>query len=337
METGTLIAILGVATTVIIGAPTILYLRSRHRYPGQLTLIKESSVGLFDSIVKNLPELQVLFEGEPASPGLVLWKGYLLNTGSKDITESMINEPVSISLPPNHKWLTAKVVSSSPKVDAQLHVEPSLLTVSTGLVRREEYISFEAVLEIPLRTDGDKSKSTTRSDRAEKAFTIDHRIADTRRVRLVELPELKRPRRRLKIMLVLIVISFLFGSAIAYKELFGFGSTGEMRYLMPLSSGDTIEVRITPKKDDQSVIVKGVYSTFEKRMPSKAFYSTKGLQPKIVDAGGGGFPVWIIVVSIYSGFPLILAAVLYRGYRRSRALCRILQPDTSTQCPPGET
>ncbi|TSA47523.1 MAG: hypothetical protein D4R56_02065 [Deltaproteobacteria bacterium] len=144
----TILAVVSIAATVVLGVWGI-YLMIKRKYPGQITFVQESCLGLFDSIVKNMPELSVQYQGTPVGEGLVLLKGAFLNTGSKDISESMVVEKVSISLPENFRWLTAKVVSTSPKVQAHVAVSDSSVVLDTGLFRCREYVSFEALAIVP--------------------------------------------------------------------------------------------------------------------------------------------------------------------------------------------
>jgi hypothetical protein len=149
METSTILTIFGIIATAVFFALGT-YLTVKRRYTAQITFIKEDSLGLFDSIVKNLPELAVLYRDNPVSQGLVLLKGFLLNTGAKDITEPMVEEPLSIKLPEGFQWLTGRVVSASSKVQAKVNVKPSELTLQTGLFRCNEHIRFEALAEVPI-------------------------------------------------------------------------------------------------------------------------------------------------------------------------------------------
>ena len=92
------LGVLGIVATIIFGVWGI-FIVIRRSYPGQLTYIKESYIGLFDSIVKNVPELAVLYNNLPVSQGLVLIKGAILNTGSKDITDTMVEQNLAFVLP----------------------------------------------------------------------------------------------------------------------------------------------------------------------------------------------------------------------------------------------
>ena len=69
MNPTTILAIIGTLATIVLGGWGI-YLAVKRRYPGRITFIIEDSIGLFDSIVRNLPELAVLYKGESVRQNL---------------------------------------------------------------------------------------------------------------------------------------------------------------------------------------------------------------------------------------------------------------------------
>ena len=176
----TVLAVISIAATVVLGIWGI-FLMIKRKYPGQITFVRESCLGLFDSIVKNMPELAVQYNGTPVGEGLVLLKGSFLNTGSKDISESMVVEKVSISLPQNFRWLAAKIVSTSPKVHAQVSISDRSLIFETGLFRCQEHIRFETLAEVPIKNSADNKRGESIEERLNKVLRISHRITDTQK------------------------------------------------------------------------------------------------------------------------------------------------------------
>jgi hypothetical protein len=125
MDTPTIVGVLGTIGTVSFGTWSVYFALRKHRYPASITFVKESSIGLFESIVRNLPELDVLYNHKPVSENLVLLKGAFLNTGTKDITEDMVETKLTIKLPDGYRWLTAKPVLSSPNITPTLKIQDS--------------------------------------------------------------------------------------------------------------------------------------------------------------------------------------------------------------------
>jgi hypothetical protein len=178
MEQGLVWGIVGTVATLVFGAWGI-YLAIRQRYPGRLLFVKEDCIGLFDSIVRNLPELSVQFKGAPVKENLVLLKGFFLNTGSKDISQGMVVQRLRAVLPEEYRWLTAKVVAASPAVKAEVGVaSETALEFDLGLFRCGEYLKFEALVEVPTAVKEDLAPA----DILQKSLGFDHRIADTGKI-----------------------------------------------------------------------------------------------------------------------------------------------------------
>jgi len=189
MDGTKLLAIIGVGLTLILGILTI-WLGIRRKYPAKITFFKEGCIGLFDSIVRNLPELSVLYKNSPISENIVLLKGFFLNNGSKDITEDMVKGKLTIVLPQGYRWLQGKVVSSSPEVRASITPNDTDLVFDLGLFRCNEFIKFETLAELPSRqaeniTNGSKSSPT---ERLLSSLKFAHRISDTQKVKKKSIP-----------------------------------------------------------------------------------------------------------------------------------------------------
>ena len=154
MDVGLTATIIGALATIVFGIWAI-YLAVRYRSQGRLVFIQESCIGLFESIIKNLPDLKILYKEKPISENLALLKGFLLNTGHRDISQGMVEEKFSIVLPSGFRWLEAKIISAPSKV-ATIEVLDDILVFDFGLLKHHEYIIFEALGEVP-----DKSYTDT--------------------------------------------------------------------------------------------------------------------------------------------------------------------------------
>lgn len=169
---------------LIIGC-TGIYLAWRHRYPGKITYIREGLISLFNDVVRSMPELAVTYEGAPIQANFVILRGHLLNSGRKDFTPDMIDQPLSFDLPVGFKWRKVTITSRSNGLKAQSETpRDSSLVFNLGLFRCKEHISFEALVEVP---DIPDSKETP-AIRLNKVLKINHRIADTRPVDTSVLP-----------------------------------------------------------------------------------------------------------------------------------------------------
>ncbi len=159
----------------------------RRRYPGEITFVRELSIPLFDAIVKDLPQLSVLYEGKPVSQRLVLLRIAILNTGSVDISEEMVDQKLTFSLAEGYRWVAAAVAGASPQVQASVASRDRDLVLSAGLFRCNEFIRFQAIAEIPSPGDAAEKNPVRFGKQLDKAISISHRIKDTGRVVRVDL------------------------------------------------------------------------------------------------------------------------------------------------------
>jgi hypothetical protein len=334
MGDSTILAVISIAATIVLGVWGI-YLMIKRKYPGQITFVRESCLGLFDSIVKNMPDLAVQYKGTPVEKGLILLKGAFLNTGSKDISESMVEEKVSISLPENFRWLTAKVVSTSPKVQAHVEVFDRSVILETGLFRCREYVRFEALAILPDEDPHGKESGKTIEERLIKALTINHRIADTQKIKTKDLPpsayRLKRFQKRF------VAIGFLAIVGVAFVvSIFFMGMPAELRFLIPSGDGRTIEVRATPRVDG-TLKVKGIEDKmYSKIVPVEQFFKTANIAIK-VGRDSHTEALMIISLIIYIGLPLFSGAIFYWDHRQTKKLMQLLSISEEPKQPKTET
>jgi hypothetical protein len=265
MDNSTFLAIVGTLATVILGSWSI-YLALKRRYPGHITFLKESSIGLFDSVVTSLPELSILYNNTPISQNLVLLKGILHNTGSIDITEDMVKEKLSIVLPEGFKWLAGKVVSSSPKIQASIRIDaPTILTFDLGLFRCDEYIRFEALAEVPLPRNSSNKTGGGATEILTKSVSFQHRIANTRKITVEDLvsqsvyaaPFILRSLASLSLLMALSIYT-------AYTVLDR--NLDQGYYLMRTNDGKDFEVIADYSAPNEYIDIRGVANNYYERI-----------------------------------------------------------------------
>jgi len=327
MDTTTIIAICGIAATCIFGG-LALWLARRRRYPGQITYFQESSIGLFDSIVRNLDALSVIYKDEPVSENIVLVKGYIMNTGTKDITPGMIEEPLALKLPEGFRWLDAKVVSSSTSVKAKLDIKDiTSAEFDVGLFRVSEHVQFEALAEVPAtesHAGADQKESAVR--KLKKALTVAHRIADTQKTIAGKLPS----PQSFKEFITGFVFMPIFGLALIGFVGFSVLTKGafghkELHFLVETESADTVETKIDVARDGM-LIVEGVDTALEWRQSATDFFAGCNCKPKVVERSSS--PFFIYPISLFLGvfglLALIAAVSGWQEYKNTRKVRRLL-------------
>jgi hypothetical protein len=319
MNTSDILGVLGIVATIIFGVWGLIIV-IRRRYPGQLTYVKESYIGLFDSIVKYVPELAVLYNNVPVGQGLVLIKGAILNTGSKDITDSMVEQKLAFVLPPDFRWLTAKIVGNSGNVKATIVIQDNSLVFTTGLFRCNEFIRLQAIAEVPIDAAGEE-KNVTIEDRLDKAISIIHRIADTQKVAEIELPNKSSGKRRLKLYLGMSIGATVTLAAMLYFSFFRGGLPADTHWIINDTNGVPHEITTTTRLNG-IMSLKGVSDNFRRQVQVEEFYKLQPLKPKIV------FPKDLkllgVTIFLYLFFPWGMCVYIYRERRRAEKLRLLL-------------
>jgi hypothetical protein len=308
-----LLALTGVVATLVFGVLSI-YLFARRRYPGRLVFMEEQCISLFEDLVKNLPQMQVLYEGSPVSDNLVLVKGLVVNVGAKDVSREMIEQPLQVKVSEGFKWLTAKEVSSSPDFRGQVKVvNEETLEFDLGLFRCEEYIRFEALAEAPRDEEPNRKEGADPAKELRKAMQFRHRIADTAKIEVSSMPAASSPWETISSFL------FLLGFALATAwVLHTQSSERRLYYLAPNLTGIPAVVEASPLSKDL-IKITGVKSNYEAVMPLNRF---RQLSPVVGPRKREWlFRIYIVcILLILSGY--VVSAV--RNYLKTMKMRKIL-------------
>jgi hypothetical protein len=167
--------IVGTIATVVFGVWGVL-LYKRRQYPGKLAYFHDKPIRLFADITANLPEITVFYKGEPAKKNLTILRGFVVNTGSKDITREMVEKPLQIELDEGYRWLEASATSSQGGSGHVTIIDPKTVEFSLGLSRCDEALKFEGLIEVG------------EGKRWEGRVCLYHRISDTAAVKWHAVP-----------------------------------------------------------------------------------------------------------------------------------------------------
>jgi hypothetical protein len=291
----------------------------RRRYPGEITLVVGDCIGLFDAIVKNFPDLAILYHNKPVSHGLVLFKGTFLNSGQKDITADMVEGRLHIALPDGYKWLSAIIVQSSENVSAAVTKRGDALEFATGLFRRGEYLRFEALAEIPVSLEADKRQSI--SSKLIDGLKPAHRIADTTKVRTIRLLSSPIEKRRFRTRIGLAISAVLAGLIITGIT-FVHGVPQDIHFLIPDDRGNATEVSVKPNADG-SVRITSNDESIDTIVSADQFFLRADIKTKIVPDPAAKY-IFLFMVTAYVLLPITYLTLKLNGQRKlTRLRCQI--------------
>ncbi len=149
------LAVAGVISTIIFGYIGVRY-TLKYRKKTNIIFLKNTCISLFKTIVRNLDDIEINFQGKKIDENLILLKGTFFNNGNVDIDKSIIHKPLEIELPSNFSWVTYKIINTSNDLEVKLIANDNKLSFDWDLFKEGEYITFDCLIEykhIPEETD----------------------------------------------------------------------------------------------------------------------------------------------------------------------------------------
>lgn len=155
----------------------IYVFRQQSKYPGSLTFILEPPVRLVDDFAQKLSNVNITYKNEPVKRGMMLLNGYLINNGSSDITDQMVEIPLECALPEGCDFLEVSVTATSEnlKIDGIIN-ENNRAEFSLGMFRKGESFSFQYLISI------DKKLSDQIISEEDNILNWTHRIANVGKI-----------------------------------------------------------------------------------------------------------------------------------------------------------
>lgn len=324
---------LGLILTLIFGILSIILYKSK-KYPGGLTFIEEQATGLFDMLVKNFPEISITFNSKPIDSQIVLLKGFIINSGAIDIKDNMVEEKLTLNLPEKFKWLSAKIVDASYIGKSNLEIiGDNQIVFNLGLFRKNEFIRFEALADIPVIKD--TNLSSRQIFKNELNFL--HRIADTGKVESrpieLELPKLNTYYRISKMAIPIVFLIYLNIVTLNFNK-FNI-PLREFQYNLSLDTNKTITAKAKPIADSNIQLLSSNGS--KKDTITIAEFNTTLNQVLIKDWKGDDFfedfigrsMVWLFIIFFTIIF-LLTSPWLFNPlmeYRKIKKLRNVLKLD----------
>jgi len=299
LDISTFLTIIGTIATLVFGFLSI-DLFKRKKNPGKLILVKQTEIGLFNNIAKNFDEISIQYKGAPIKENVLYIKAGILNDGDIDIDGKLVEKTLYLSLKDNLKWIKAKVTHSSSELKCQTEIveEEKSLKFNFGLIRRNEFFQFEALIET--------NDSIIEAEDIYDNITISHRIANTQKVittSLLSEEQIVRKKKKMKsiginigLQFLLIISLFLFQilyikeAPILYKTIDG------QEFKVTAKSDESIKLKNSKTKEEKIISIND-FKTPQKYTP---FIPKQTFWEKIT-ATGYIIPVFIIMFIMFIG------------------------------------
>ncbi len=180
LKIDTLLAVIGVIATIVIGYLGVRY-TLKYRKKTDIIFLKNSSISLFKTIVKNLDDVQITFKGKKVDENLIVFKGTFFNNGNVDIDNSIVHKPLEIELPHNYYWVNQKIIGCSEGLEVKLTQTENKIVFNWDLFKEGEYITFDSLVEYKSNPENEP-QSTDISKGLLKGLTFNHRITNLKNI-----------------------------------------------------------------------------------------------------------------------------------------------------------
>lgn len=308
----------GAMLTLVFGTWAVLLALSR--VPGKIAFLEERCIGLFDDIVRKLPELSIAYKGKPIGQNLnlVMLTGFLLNSGKGDIARRLVSVPLTACLPEGYRWLTARIDSASHGVTPEWKILNDIkLQFSFEMLRRTESLHFEALAEVPMPSKSADQAEVSAGRRLRQALRWEHRIENTRKVREKKFPPAKLDWSEIIPVIVLVAT----GAYLVYSMTLA--APAEVHYSIDDGTGKQVYVRVKSNMDN-TITLEGVDSNYERTIPLHEFEPDLA---KAKIARRNLLAVTALAATVFTGITIFAFFYVVHLFR-SRKLVKILAATT---------
>jgi hypothetical protein len=246
------LGLLGIFISTLFGIWGLFVGYKSIRYPGEITFFLEQEISLLNDSALKIPNLELKYKDKTLEDNIILLSGHILNSGNQDVSQSMIEKPLSCLLPEGFKWLEFKITGESNKdlqISANLN-SPLEINFNLGLFRKNESFNFQALVLTGKNVN-------PKNDSLSKLITWSHRIANVAKIKCSTIPKRKALSRKQwarknLIPLTTIFAYFIFGVFL----ICGYGPiTNKPQIIYNLTDKDkTYLVKLIPHQDKTTLI-----------------------------------------------------------------------------------
>lgn len=122
-----------------------LWLRQKDNKTCAITFIENRNYVLDPSLSNRVDGLSILYKENPIKGHLLYYQLTITNSGAKDISNSEVSTPLTISLPDNICIKSCEVYDKSEYLDLKIHVKTNEIVIEWNLFKKEEYIRLDIV------------------------------------------------------------------------------------------------------------------------------------------------------------------------------------------------
>lgn len=299
---GTILGILGVVITLGFGGYSIwVYKKSKKNV--SLEFRNKECYSLFREDVNRL-NIELIYNKTTLNNTLILLKAKLINNGHVDIDKNRIYTPLKIKSSEVYNWLEATVTSApnGAKTDIKL-LNGQEVELNWDLLKQNEYIEIEALVEIVGELEKDEEKGTDFYNN----LSFDYRITDLNSIQKEKQISNSNRFRSIynKIAKILAIITILIGVIFLSFEFFpnlNFMEKQVVSYAINKDNNELVTIIASENPNEITLTIDG--NEEKKKITVKEFnelYQLKGIEKTSVDPKSSTFNRVIGIVYILMG------------------------------------
>lgn len=180
--------ILGILATFLVGYLGIKY-TYKHKTITNLLFFENGCVSLFNSVMKDVEDVEIKYKGKKIDENLLLYKGTFFNSGNTDIDKTAIHKPIRLTLPDNFEWKKIKIIEQSHEININLNYDESEAIFEWDILKENEYFTFDSLIEYkPAQVQPSDQPVTDITNYLTKSIKIAHRITNLKSVERGDMP-----------------------------------------------------------------------------------------------------------------------------------------------------
>ncbi len=283
------------ALAIVFFILTIRNANRNKRAPGLLYAQKDC-VALFDSIVKNMDKIEILYNAEPITPDLILLKGCFYNSGNDDLESSKIHRPVSADFGENVEVIECNISEKPDGSNVKKKiVDNQKIEFNWDLLKKTESFHFDILLKVK-KKNGEKEKERVEK-RLFKEIVFTHRITDLDKIDKAIFSSRRSSTKTQKNMFLGMMVlqsALLISLAVFFFVL----QTHDLRFSYSDDTYENIEVKVRALTKD-TISMRGLNEDFKKVVVLDDLISTRNnLKPIITIDKTERRLYWILLLMI---------------------------------------
>ncbi|MFZ1683301.1 MAG: hypothetical protein WAU88_04130 [Candidatus Zixiibacteriota bacterium] len=299
---------------------------------GKVRVFGSPAIQLFDSIVKEIPSIEILYKSATINKSLALLNVTFFNDGPMDIEIKSTAPEVTIELPQELEWCEFNIRSYSKGVVCSVKLtSKSTAGVRWDLLRRGEVINCVALVRQVADLQPSHSKVSRESETLDpwSVLKIHHRIANTTfsKQELTVGDERESLRRFEPLLfggvLVLGICTFLLGQYIAYWD--RLDPSAKIDYTIGSSSDQRGPFRLLPDPIDSTAVRVLSLASHEELKIAKSSFSNDSVHLQSIAPQSRRNGAWTWLPDLLFGLLMVClpSLGLVRSLRRIRTKRRI--------------